>query len=93
VVQAWLPRIIAEGSYRHRAPGQAHDVFTRLVMDTIRRQAQDLPLTYRYFADDEAAVAWLRAQQARAVRFILLSVRVLPLCEIGAFRSFCLPIS
>lgn len=37
----------------------AQDVFTRLSMDTIRTQAQDLPLTCRLFADEAAALAWL----------------------------------
>lgn len=60
VVQQWLPRTIRESNYRYGALLQAHEVFARLAMDTIRMQAQDLPLTYRYFADEEEAVAWLR---------------------------------
>lgn len=59
VVQQWLPRTIVEGQYRWGAVVMAQDVFTRLSMDTIRTQAQDLPLTYRFFADEAAALAWL----------------------------------
>ncbi|OGX82514.1 hypothetical protein [Hymenobacter coccineus] len=62
VVEHWLPRTIVEGPYRYGAVVQAHDVFARLAMDTIRTQAQDLPLTYRFFSDEVAAIGWLQAQ-------------------------------
>jgi hypothetical protein len=48
--------------YRYGAVVQAHDVFARLDMDTIRTQAQDLPLTYRFFPDEVEAIRWLHAQ-------------------------------
>lgn len=63
VVEHWLPRTIVEGPYRYGAVVQAHDVFARLAMDTIRTQAQELPLTYRFFPDEAEAVDWLHAQQ------------------------------
>jgi hypothetical protein len=63
LVQQWLPRTIVEGQYRYGAVVQAHDVFARLAMDTIRTQAQDLPLTYRFFPDEAQAINWLHAQQ------------------------------
>lgn len=62
VVERWLPRTIVEGQYRYGAVVQAHDVFARLAMDTIRVQAQELPLTYRFFPEELAAVNWLQAQ-------------------------------
>lgn len=63
VVEHWLPRTIVEGQYRYGAVVQAHDEFARLAMDTIRTQAQELPLTYRFFPDELVAVSWLQAQQ------------------------------
>jgi hypothetical protein len=62
VLAHWLPRTIVEGPYRHGAVVQAHEVFARLAMDTIRTQAQELPLTYRFFPDEVAATSWLLAQ-------------------------------
>jgi hypothetical protein len=32
-------------------------------MDTIRTQAQELLLSYRFFPDEVEAISWLRAQQ------------------------------
>lgn len=55
----WLPRTIVEGGYRYGAIVQAQDVFARLAMDTVRMQAQDLRLTYRYFPDEAGASTWL----------------------------------
>jgi hypothetical protein len=63
VVQHWLPCTIVDGQYRYGAVVQAQDVFARLAMDTIRTQAQELPLTYRFFPDEAAAIDWLQAQQ------------------------------
>jgi hypothetical protein len=63
VVQHWLPRTIVDGQYRYGAVVQANDVFARLAMDTVRTQAQELPLTYRFFPDEGAAISWLQAQQ------------------------------
>jgi hypothetical protein len=63
LVQQWLPRTIVDGQYRYGAVVQAHDVFARLAMDTIRTQAQELPLTYRFFLDEAQAISWLHAQQ------------------------------
>jgi hypothetical protein len=64
LVQHWLPRTIVEGQYRYGAVLQAHDVFARLAMDTIRTLAQELPLTYRcrFFPDEVEAISWLQAQ-------------------------------
>lgn len=36
VVQHWLPRTIVEAQYRYGAVVQAHEVFARVAMDTIR---------------------------------------------------------
>ncbi|MBW3128026.1 hypothetical protein [Hymenobacter profundi] len=62
LVEEWLPQAIVEGGYRYGAIVQARDAFARLAMDTVRLQAQNLQLTYRYFTNEEEAVAWLRAQ-------------------------------
>jgi hypothetical protein len=63
LVQHWLPRTIIEGHYRYGAVVQAHDAFARLAMDTIRTQAQEMPLTYRFFPDEVDAISWLQVQQ------------------------------
>lgn len=68
VLQHWLSRTIVEGQYRYGAVVQAHDVFARLAMDTIRTQAQELPLTFRFLTDEAAAVSWLQTQQLPALR-------------------------
>jgi len=47
---------------------QAHNVFARLAIDTIRTQAQELPLTYRFFPDEAQAIRWLHAQQLPPLR-------------------------
>jgi hypothetical protein len=60
VVQQWLPRTIVEAQYRWGAVLMAKDVFARLAMDTIRTQAQALPLTYRFFTEEGEALAWLK---------------------------------
>jgi hypothetical protein len=51
-----------DGRYRYAAVVQAHDVFARLAMDTIRTQAQELPLTYCFFPDEAQTFSWLHAQ-------------------------------
>ena len=63
LVQHWLPRTIVDRQHRYGAVVQAHDVFARLAMDTIRTQAQDLPLSYRFFPDEAPAISWRQAQQ------------------------------
>jgi hypothetical protein len=68
VVRHWLPRTIVDGQYCYGAVVQAHDVFARLAMDTIRTQAQELPLTYRFLPDEVEAICWLRAQQLPSPR-------------------------
>ena len=65
LVEQWLPQAIVEGGYRYGAIVQAHDAFARLAMETVRVQAQNLQLTYRYFPEEPSALAWLR-QQARS---------------------------
>lgn len=62
LVEQWLPRAIVEGGYRYGAVVQAHDAFARLAMETIRTQARDLHLTYRYFSEEAGAITWLLTQ-------------------------------
>lgn len=62
LIEHWLPQAIVEGSYRYGAVVQAHDAFARLAMETVRIQARNLHLTYRYFSDETPAVAWLLQQ-------------------------------
>lgn len=64
LVEQWLPQAIIEGGYRYGAIVQAQDAFARLAMDTVRLQAQNLQLTYRYFPEEPSALAWLRQQTA-----------------------------
>jgi hypothetical protein len=68
LMQHWLPRTIVDGQYRYGAVVQAPDVFAPFAMDTIRTQAQDLPLTYRFFPDEVKAISWLQAQLLPHVR-------------------------
>ena len=56
-MQHWLPRTIVDGQHRYGAVVQAHEVFARLAMDTIHTQAQELPLTYRFFPDEARAIS------------------------------------
>jgi len=62
LVEQWIPQAILEGGYRYGAIIQAEDAFARLSMETVRTQARNSPLTYRYFQDEQSAVAWLLAQ-------------------------------
>jgi hypothetical protein len=63
LLQHWLPRAIVEGRYSYGAVVQAHDEFARLAMETVRTEAQNLPLVYSFFPDETQAISWLRAQQ------------------------------
>ena len=58
----WLPQAIAEGGYRYGAVIQANNVFARLAMNTTAAHPNARALTYRYFDDETAAVAWLLEQ-------------------------------
>jgi hypothetical protein len=51
--------LLGDGQYRYSAVERAYEVFARVTMDTIRIQAQDLPLTYRFFPDEVQAIRWL----------------------------------
>ncbi|KUG08067.1 hypothetical protein ASU33_07645 [Solirubrum puertoriconensis] len=62
VLEDWLPRANAEGGYRWGAVLQAHNVFARLATALVVTQMQGKPMTYQYFTDENAAVAWLVAQ-------------------------------
>ncbi|UYZ61487.1 STAS/SEC14 domain-containing protein [Hymenobacter weizhouensis] len=58
----WLPQAITEGGYKHGAIIQAQNVFARLAMSTSAAHPNAQQLTYRYFDDEAAAVAWLLQQ-------------------------------
>ena len=62
IAREWLPRAVLEGGYRHGAIIVSEDVFTRLATAYVTTAVQNLPLVYRTFPDEAAAVAWLRAQ-------------------------------
>jgi hypothetical protein len=57
LVQHWVLRTNVDGQHRYGTVVQAYDVFTHLTMDTIRTQAQDLPLTYLFFPDEVQAIS------------------------------------
>jgi len=59
----WLPLAVQEGGYRFGAIIVSQDVFTRLATAYVTTSVQGLPLIYRTFTDEEAAVAWLLAQE------------------------------
>lgn len=62
--QEWLPRIVREGGYRFGAILVSQDVMTRLATAYITTQVQKLPLVYRSFDDEAAAVQWLLQQRS-----------------------------
>ncbi|RSK39570.1 STAS/SEC14 domain-containing protein [Hymenobacter perfusus] len=62
IVQQWLPRAATEGGYRFGAIVVSEDVFTRLATAYVTTSVQGLPLVYRTFTEEAAAVAWLWQQ-------------------------------
>lgn len=55
--EEWLPRAVHEHGYHHGAFIVSHDVFTRLAMNQLVLANRALPLTYRTFETEAAAVA------------------------------------
>jgi hypothetical protein len=64
VAQEWLPRAVQEGGYRHGAVVVSSEVLVRLATAYITTHVQGLPLVYRSFEADAAAVQWLLQQPA-----------------------------
>ena len=62
IAREWLPRAATEGGYRFGAIVLSEDVFTRLATAYVTTSVQGLPLVYRTFTDEAAAVAWLCQQ-------------------------------
>jgi hypothetical protein len=59
----WMPRASQHNLYRYVAILSAKNVFSRLDLHSLTQQAQaHFPVVYRYFEEEEAAVAWLLAQ-------------------------------
>ncbi|MDF7814007.1 hypothetical protein [Hymenobacter sp. YC55] len=65
MIEQWLPRTVQEGGYRYGAVIVAEDVFARLAMAAVVTGVRALPLQYRHFEQESAAVSWLLEQQRR----------------------------
>lgn len=61
VAHEWLPEAVRHG-YRHGAVIVSTDAYTRLATAYITTSVSGLPLRYRSFDDEAAAVAWLLRQ-------------------------------
>lgn len=66
VATDWLPRAVREGGYRHGAVVVSPQVLVRLATAFVTTNVQGLPLTYRSFDEEPAAVRWLSQQAAAA---------------------------
>jgi|GEM_PF-393784 len=62
VAQQWLPQAVRESGYRHGAVLISPNVMVRLATAYITTHVQGVPLTYRSFDTDAAAVRWLLQQ-------------------------------
>lgn len=62
----WLPRAVGPGGYRHGAVLVSRTVLARLATAYITTYVQGLPLVYRSFDSEAAAVRWLLSQPATA---------------------------
>ena len=62
ITQEWLPQAVQQAGYRYGAVLVSTDIFTRLATAYITTSVADLPLRYRSFDQEQAAVAWLRQQ-------------------------------
>ncbi|MCR5888185.1 STAS/SEC14 domain-containing protein [Hymenobacter sp. J193] len=61
VARHWLPQAVQAG-YRHGAVLVSTDVMVRLATAYVTTQVQGLPLVYRSFETEGAAIAWLLQQ-------------------------------
>ncbi|SNR30329.1 hypothetical protein [Hymenobacter mucosus] len=66
VIQQWLPRAVAEGSYRFGAVVLAENAFARLATRSVTTAVRDMPMLYQYFEQEVDAVAWLLQQKQKA---------------------------
>ena len=62
VAQEWLPQAVHTAGYRACAVVLATSLYARLAMAFVTTSVQGLPMRYRSFDSEEAAVAWLLQQ-------------------------------
>lgn len=62
VTQQWLPRMVREGGYRFGALIVSPNVMVRLATAYVTTNVQGLPLVYRSFETETAALQWLLQQ-------------------------------
>jgi len=62
VAQEWLPHAVHQAGYRACAVVLATSLYARLAMAYVTTNVQGLPMRYRSFDSEEAAVAWLLQQ-------------------------------
>ena len=65
IAREWLPRVVREGGYRFGALVVSADVLVRLATAYVTTNVQGLPLTYRSFETEAAALQWLAQQPER----------------------------
>lgn len=63
ITQEWLPAAVREAGYRAGAVVLATDIYARLATAYVTTSVHGLPLRYRSFDDEAAAVAWLLRQR------------------------------
>ena len=62
IAEEWLPAAVQQGGYRFGAVVVSANVLTRLATAFVTTNFSDLPLRYRSFDDEAAALAWLLQQ-------------------------------
>ncbi|RZL10200.1 MAG: STAS/SEC14 domain-containing protein [Hymenobacter sp.] len=62
ISQEWLPQAVQASGYRYGAIVVSTDTYARLATAFITTSVQGLPMRYRSFDSEQAAVAWLRQQ-------------------------------
>lgn len=62
ITEEWLPAAVHEAGYRAGAIVLATNIYSRLATAFVTTNVHGLPLRYRSFDDEAAAVAWLLRQ-------------------------------
>ena len=63
ITQEWLPAAVREAGYRAGAIVLATDIYSRLATAFVTTNVHGLPLRYRSFDEEPAAVSWLLKQR------------------------------
>lgn len=63
IAQEWLPAAVREAGYRAGAVVLATDIYSRLATAFVTTNVHGLPIRYRSFDEEQAAIAWLLKQR------------------------------